>query len=635
MLGDDPLAEPLERQRRRPGGEPVEALLEGLEEPRVPLGDVFRNPLLEPDEERPTRRRPPQQDEPVVRDADERRGEHAEQRLVVVAVVQQPQVVEEVDHLLLVVVVAAGRAEGRQAERAQLLLVGARVGARREEQDDLARRRLAGVDQVAYARRDVARLGLAPVDAGLRVARLVGHEQLDRRPEGGVREAARGLERLERVAEVGREEVVDHVEHLGPRAVVLGQGEHAADLVAPLAEDLDVRVPEAVDRLELVADEEDLGLLLGEQVDQLALQPVRVLELVDHDRAEAPALALADLGVLAQELARQQLQVLEVERRLAVLGLAVGAVVGEQELLQLLAVARRERLERGLLDRVPRLLELGRAQVGEVEQLLRAVGRVEEAQGRLVFRGGDTQLCQPLVQPRLDRRFEPQLEPGRAQRLVHAGQHPPQPAAAVRGEQPHPRLVVAAELLERRAEGLAAQHAPLAVVEHAEARVDPGRERVRLQQPVAEAVDGRDPGGVEVTREVVTVELEQPLADPAAQLAGRALGVRDHEQRVDVEAALADRLAEALDDHGRLAGPGARRDEDDALLLDRPELLAVRSFDRAHERLTRQVGQSSHHVGQEPPRGSCRTSPSRIRSTTPTACSRARSMPPQNASSST
>ena len=264
---------------------------------------------------------------------------------------QQPQVVEEVDHLLLVVVVAAGRAEGRQAERAQLLLVHPRVGAGGEEQHDLARRRLAGVDEVAHAPRDVLRLGLAPVDAGLGVALLVGHEQLDRRPEGGIREAARRLERLERVAEVGREEVVDHVEHLGPRAVVLRQREHAADLLAPLAEDLDVRMPEAVDRLELVADEEDLGVLVREQVDELALEPVRVLELVDHDRAEAPALALADLGVVAQQLARQQLQVLEVERRLAVLGLAVGAVVGEQELLQLLAVAGGERLERGLLDR--------------------------------------------------------------------------------------------------------------------------------------------------------------------------------------------------------------------------------------------------------------------------------------------
>jgi len=139
------------------------------------------------------------------------------------------------------------------------------------------------------------------------------------------------------------------------------QREYPADLVAPFAEDLDVGVAEAIDRLELVADEEELALAVGpgQQVDELALEPVRVLELVHHDRAEAPALAAADLLVVAQQLPRELLQVLEVERRLALLRLAVGGVVGEQELLQLLAVARGERLERGDLDSASRLVELG------------------------------------------------------------------------------------------------------------------------------------------------------------------------------------------------------------------------------------------------------------------------------------
>src|SRR5262249_55435257 len=166
--------------------------------------------------------------------------------------------------------------------------------------------------------------------------------------------------------------------------------------------------------------------------------------------------------------------------------------------------------------------------------------------------------------------------------LVDAGQHPPQPAAAVRREQAQPRLVVAAELLERGAERLAAEHAALTVVENAEARVDPGGERVRLQQAVAEAVDGRDPGAVEPALEVVPAELVQPLADAPAQLAGRALGVRDDEDRLDVEAAVADGAAEALDDDGRLAGARPRGDEDDALLLDCAELLLVdRLYDHA------------------------------------------------------
>ena len=90
--------------------------------------------------------------ERVVRDADERRGEHGHERLVVVAVVQQPQVGEEVDDLLLAEVAAAGRAVGRQAELAQRLLVELGVGAGREEEHDLARRRLARVDELLDAR---------------------------------------------------------------------------------------------------------------------------------------------------------------------------------------------------------------------------------------------------------------------------------------------------------------------------------------------------------------------------------------------------------------------------------------------------------------------------------------------------
>jgi hypothetical protein len=309
-----------------------------------------------------------------------------------------------------------------------------------------------------------------------------------------------------------------------------------------------------------------------EEVDELALEAVRVLELVDHDRAEAPALALADLRMLLQQVAGEELEVLEVERRLPVLRLAIRGVVGKQELLQLLPVARRERLERGRLDRAARLVQLGRGEVGEVQQLLGQVRRLQVPDRPLVACGSRVlaQLFEPLAELRLLARVDPQLEPGRAKRLVDAREHPAQPPPAVGGEQAQARLVVAAEPLERGAERLAAEYPALAVVEHTEARVDPGRERMRLEQPPAEAVNRRDPSAVELPLEVVSSELVQSPADPPAQLAGGALGVRDHEQRVDVEPALADRLAEALDDHGRLAGAGAGRDEDDALLLDRP-----------------------------------------------------------------
>ena len=199
----------------------------------------------------------------VVRDPDERRCEHAHERLVVVPVVQQSQVGEQVDDLLLVVVVTAGRAEGRQTELAERRLVEARISPRGEEEDDLPRRRLARIDELLHPARDVLRLGRAPVGAAVLVGRLVRDEQLDRRAERRVLEPARGGERLERIAEVGREEVVDDLQHLGARAVVLGEREHAARGLAALAEDLHVSVAEAVDRLELIPDKKEIGLNRG------------------------------------------------------------------------------------------------------------------------------------------------------------------------------------------------------------------------------------------------------------------------------------------------------------------------------------------------------------------------------------
>src|SRR5205814_9874579 len=110
-------------------------------------------------------------------------------------------------------------------------------------------------------------------------------------------------------------------------------------LCAPLSEDADVGVAESVDRLELVADEEHLRTSgvrdaavfpLGDggfaavasnpppqEVDEVALQAVRVLELGDHDRPEAQPLPLADLRVVSQQVARVELEILEVECRLA------------------------------------------------------------------------------------------------------------------------------------------------------------------------------------------------------------------------------------------------------------------------------------------------------------------------------
>ena len=229
---------------------------------------------------------------------------------------------------------------------------------------------------------------------------------------------------------------------------------------------------------------------------------------------------------------------------------------------------------------------------------------------------------------------ELELPAGRAQRLVDPREHPPQPARAVGGEQAKALgPLIGAERGERFLERLAGEHARLVVVDDPEPRVDAGLERVGLQQPVAEAVDRRDPGRVEVACEIGAVHLEQAPPDAAPQLTSRAFRVGDDEDRVDVDPALADGAHEALDEHGRLSGAGACGDEDEARGVDRRQLLGIRR--RAHVRATRHIGASVHQLGHGgPPRGSCLTSPARMRSTKSTACSLARSVCAQNASSS-
>ena len=108
-------------------------------------------------------------------------------------------------------------------------------------------------------------------------------------------------------------------------------------------------------------------------------------------------------------------------------------------------------------------------------------------------------------------------------------------------------------------------------------------------------------------REVVAAARVQRRADAGAQLAGGLARVGDDEHRLDVEALVADRAHEPLDEHGRLAGARAGRDEDLARRLDSSALLLV------HGRSTRHIVQRSHHVGHVPPFGSWRTSPARMR----------------------
>ena len=192
---DDLLAEPLEREARRRRDEPLVALLERADQPPSSSSSASGSERSMPVKSGRRPGVPADQHERVVRDADERRGEHRGERLVVVAVVQQPQVREQVDDLLLAEV-AAARSRGRSAvprARSSSSYHSASVPAakRRTISPGVASPR---VDELAHPPGDVARLGPAPVLAGVAVGRLVGDEQLDRdarRPGPGTRPTRR------------------------------------------------------------------------------------------------------------------------------------------------------------------------------------------------------------------------------------------------------------------------------------------------------------------------------------------------------------------------------------------------------------------------------------------------------------
>ena len=217
----------------------------------------------------------------------------------------------------------------------------------------------------------------------------------------------------------------------------------------------------------------------------------------------------------------QKLQILEVERRLALLR---GRVLGREEveqLLQEILVARGELVERGLLEPVAgrrgtlrpgRPPRAGRARSSSCSGFGPSASAACAAASCLsvhVGVGGERARRLPAAR-RAARRRAParpsssvSVAAGRAQRLVDAGEHPAQALRAVGREQPQAlRVARRAERRERALERLAADHGAVLVVELAEARVDADRERVRAQEARAEAVDRRDPRAVEPAREV-------------------------------------------------------------------------------------------------------------------------------------
>ena len=480
-------------------------------------------------------------------------------------------------------------------------------------------------------------------------------------PEDRVGELRGGGEGLVLVSELAAEELVHGREHLRTRPVVAAQRQQVRRLGAALAEDVDVGMPEPVDRLELVADSEDLGHIgVGDEIHELALQPVRVLELVDHHEAEAQPDRLAHVVFVPEQIARSELEILEVDGRLA--PLRTGVLVREalEQLLEQIAVVCGELLEGSALDGLAReLVGLGphaaALQRSEVDDPCRGrafghdpgrLGRgVDLGRSRRRVRSESVRLCAErrdrTGEARSLSQLEHELAPGRAERLVDARQHPAEPGRAIRRQEPDALgIAVGAELLERTLERLSAEHGRTRLLELAEARVEPHTERVRLQKPVAETVDRRDPGAVELARKLVAPAVDERSPDPRSELTRGLPRVRDDEDRVDVEARGRRRRVHSAR-RERTSCPCPRRRRRRRRRRPRPRRAAPRSAtwsrldDRAHARFTRHTGHRSHQDGHTPSHlGSCWTSPARIRWAFAPARSRADSTCVQNSSSS-
>ena len=100
-----------------------------------------------------------------------------------------------------------------------------------------------------------------------------------------------------------------------------------------------------------------------------------------------------------------------------------------------------------------------------------------------------------------------------------------------------------------------------ALLEHLEARVQPGGQRLGAQQPRAEAVDRADPGAVDGPCVLVLAELGQPPPQPLRELAGRLLRERQGEDRADRDVVLAHGGGDPLDHHRGLARAGVGRQQ--------------------------------------------------------------------------
>ena len=85
----------------------------------------------------------------------------------------------------------------------------------------------------------------------------------------------------------------------------------------------EIRAAPGVDALRVVADDRDVVMPRGQQVNQVALELVRVLVFVHEDELEAALVMFAHVGVLLQQLEPEREQVVEIHRVRRALALGV------------------------------------------------------------------------------------------------------------------------------------------------------------------------------------------------------------------------------------------------------------------------------------------------------------------------
>ncbi len=114
--------------------------------------------------------------------------------------------------------------------------------------------------------------------------------------------------------------------------------------------------------------------------------------------------------------------------------------------------------------------------------------------------------------------------------------HAPRPVC--RGDPLHGLVAARDECLHRLPRRLREQPLGLRRVEHAKARVEAGRDRVRGEEAPAEAVDGGDPVRLSVIARQARARrgAGELAADPLPELRGGALGECEGEDLVDLRA---------------------------------------------------------------------------------------------------